>query len=132
MKKAKRQFWLIWAIVMIASFGLLFAGVRLLLGNPVTVQNTIAYLLVSFTFGIISGALFLFKRKYAFVFFIAGLIVGFFEMSRIFVGNLDGWGDLVGLISLFTWAAIGLASGAAAELCHVIYLRISSSRNNRK
>ncbi len=123
---------MIWAIVMLLSFGLLFAGVRLLLGNPVTAQNIIAYLLVSFTFGIISGALFLFKRKYAFLFFIAGLIVGFFEMIRIFLGNLDGWGDLTGLISLFTWAAIGLASGAAAELCRAIYLRMSSNPNQRK
>jgi hypothetical protein len=124
-KKAKRQFWVIWAVVTISSFGLLYAGVRLLLGNPVNMQNIMAYIIISLTFGIISGALFLFKRKYAFILFIAGLAVGFFEMSRLFLGNSGGWGDLIGLISLFTWAAIGLAGGAVVELCRVLYRKIN-------
>jgi len=130
MKKANTNFWIIMCIVMISSFILLLAGVKLLLGNPITAQNLIAYLILSFIFSVVSSTLYLLKRKIAFVLFIAGLVIGFFEMSRMFLSDLSGWGDLVGLMSLFTWAAIGLGSGAAAELCRFIYKKINPGHND--
>ena len=129
MEKEKRNFWIIWSIVTAVSFVLLFAGVKLLLGNPISPQNILAFLILSIIFGVISSTLYLLKRKAACILFIAGLAVGFFEMNRIFLGDMGGWGDLVGLISLLTWAGIGLGSGVVFELSRYIYKKINSRKD---
>lgn len=124
MKKIKLNFWLIWFAVTAVSMIALFSGVRFLLKHPVTPQNIVAYFILSSLFGVISASLYLIKRKTACMLFILGLAVGFFEMWRIFLNGMGGWGDLVGIISLFTWAAIGLGCGATFELCHYVYRKL--------
>ena len=128
MEKPGKIFWAVWAVVSVASFVLFLAGIMLLLGNPLVPQNFTVILILSFLFGLLASALYLLKRKTAFYLFLAGLTVGFFEMSRLFLSNSDGWGDLAGIASLFTWVAIGLASGGAAELCWFLYKKISGRR----
>lgn len=128
MERPGKNFWAVWAVVSAASFVLFLAGIRLLLGNPVVPQNFTAILIVSFLFGMLASALYLLKRKTAFYLFLAGLTVGFFEMSRLFLINSGGWGDLAGIASLFTWVAIGLAGGGAAELFRLLYKKISGKR----
>jgi len=130
MRIEKRNFWIIWLIVTAVSFALLFAGVKLLLGNPITAQKIFAFLILSFIFGVIPSTLYLLKRKTACILFLAGLAVGFFEMSRIFLGDMGGWGDLVGIISLLTWAGIGLGCGAAFELSRYVYKKIVSHKDD--
>jgi hypothetical protein len=128
MEKPGKNFWAVWAVVSVASFVLFLAGIMLLLGNPISPQNFTAILILSFLFGLLASALYLLKRKIAFYLFLTGLTVGFFEMSRLFLSNSGGWGDLAGIASLFTWVAIGLASGGTAELCRFFYKKISGRR----
>jgi hypothetical protein len=125
MERPGKNFWIVWAVVSVASFVLFLSGITLLLGNPIVPQNFTAILIVSFLFGMLASTLYLLKRKIVFFLFLVGLTVGFFEMSRLFLINTDGWGDLTGTASLFTWAAIGLASGGVAELCRFLYKKIS-------
>jgi hypothetical protein len=130
MKKTKRNFWIIWLIVTAASFLLLFAGVKLLLGNPVTSQNILAYFILSFIFGVVAATLYLLNRKSACILFIIGLAVGFFEMSRMFLSDMSGWGDLIGLMSLLIWSGIGLGAGITAELVQFVYKKINSHKDD--
>lgn len=128
MERLGKNFWAVWAIVSVTSFVLFLAGIMLLLGNPITPQNFTSILILSFLLGMLASALSLLKRKTAFYLFLAGLTVGFFEMSRLFLNNPSGWGDLAGIASLFTWITIGLASGGTAELCRFLYKKVSGSR----
>jgi len=131
MKKSKRNFWIIWFLVTVLSFSLLFLGIRFILGNQITMQNVIAYLVVSLIFGATTSTLYLLQLKIACIALLAGLLVGFFDMYRIFLTDLDGWGDLVGLISLFTWMAIGLCIGAVGQFGLFVYKKISTHRNKQ-
>lgn len=131
MKKLKINFWIIWFLVTTMSFGLLFLGIRFILGNQITLQNMIAYLVVSLIFGAATSTLYLLQLKVACVALLSGLLIGFFDMYRIFLTDLDGWGDLVGLISLFTWMAIGLFIGAVGQLGVFLCKKISSRRNKQ-
>jgi hypothetical protein len=129
MKGTKRNFWIIWLVVMALSFVLLYAGVAILLGNPITVQNCMAFLILSFIFGVVSSTLYLLKQKTSCVLFVVGLIIGFFDMGRIFLSDMGGWGDLAGLMSLLTWVTIGLICGAAVALSRYVYKIISSHKS---
>ncbi|MDF2631612.1 MAG: hypothetical protein K0Q85_208 [Caproiciproducens sp.] len=125
MGKSKRNFWIIWLIVTTISFLLFFLGIKFILGSQITVQNTMAYIIVSLVFGAVSSCLYLLKLKIACVALIAGILVGFFEMYRMFFNDLNGWGDLVGLMSLFTWMVIGLCAGAVGQFGYFLYKKIS-------
>ncbi len=131
MKKLKRNFWMILLMVTVISFLLLFLGIKLILGSPLTVQNIIAYIIVSLIFGAASSALYLLQLNIACVALISGLLIGFFEMYYVFFNDLNGWGDLVGLISLFTWMAIGLCAGAVGQFGWYLYKKISSHRQKQ-
>ena len=70
--------------------------------------------------GVSSGFCFM-KTKIGLVIFIIGLLVGYFEMYRKFIINLDGWGDLAGLFTLLAWSIIGLICGIAIQLTWHFY-----------
>ncbi len=129
MEKSKRNFWIIWFMVTIISFLFFFLGIKFILESQITVQNVIAYIIVSFIFGAISSCLYLLKLKIACATLIAGIFVGFFEMYRMFFNDLNGWGDLVGLMSLFTWMVIGLCAGTIGQFGYFLYKKF---RTNKK
>ncbi len=129
MEKLKRNFWIIWIMVTIISFLFFFLGIKFILESQITVQNVIAYIIVSLLFGAISSCLYLLKLKIACAALIVGIIVGFFEMYRMFFNDLNGWGDLVGLMSLFTWMAIGLCAGTIGQFGYFLYKKL---RTNKK
>ena len=112
-------------MVSILSFLFFLLGIKFILESQITIQNVIAYIIVSLIFGAVSSSLYLLKLKIACIALIAGLIVGFCEMYRMFFNDLNGWGDLVGLMSLFTWMVIGLCSGVIGQFGYFIYKKIS-------
>lgn len=128
MDKSKKNFWVIWSLVSIISFLLFLLGTKYLLGIQITVQNTIAYIIVSFIYGTVSSSLYLLKLKIVCVTFLTGLLVGFFQMFRMFFNDIGGWGDLAGLMSLFTWMAVGLCVGVVSQLGWYVYKKISLHR----
>ena len=132
MKKSKRNFWIIWLMVTVISFSLLLLGVKLILGNQITAQNIIAYIIVSLMFGAVSSTLYLLNLNISCIALISALLIGFFEMYRVFFNDINGWGDLVGLISLFTWMAIGLFAGAVGQFGWYLYKKISPSHGEKQ
>ncbi len=93
------------------TFILLIFAVRVLLGTPLESENYMAFLIFSLTVGTITSVLIYTGARIAAGMFIFGIGLGFFEMYRVFMRDMAGWGDLIGLFSLFFWAAIGLGSG---------------------
>lgn len=105
----------------VASFVLLLLGVLVVLGNEVTGQNYFAYAIFSSAVGIITAVLYKFQFKIAGTFFLLGLVVGYIEMYRAFRSGMDGWGDLIGILSLFMWAIAGLLIGVVFQLGRYLY-----------
>jgi hypothetical protein len=121
LKLERKQSWLVGLTVAIASFITFFIGVKLVLGNEITLRNITAYIIFSILVGIIASILTFFTLKIAAITFILGLIVGFFQMYISFLKDMSGWGDLVGVMSLVVWIIIGLAVGLLIQLG--IYLK---------
>lgn len=115
-------------MVAVFSFGLLWIGVSLFLGQTVNTQNLLAYALLSIVFGGLSGAFYALEMKATFMIFIIALLVGYFLMFWQFIAGLDGWGDLTGLLYLFMCAGIGLAAGLLVQL---IWYLIRRTRKRR-
>lgn len=105
----------------VLSFVLLFIGVSQVLGNTIELPNIIAYLVFSLLVGIVIGSLGYFNLKFAFIFTVLGFIVGFFEMYRAFIAGMTGWGDLIGILSLFMWVIVGLGLGLITQLGFYLY-----------
>ncbi len=129
MTVTKRNFWIIWASVTIVSFIAFFVGIRFVLNSTVLARNIIAYLIVSLIFGAVSSALYLLKMKIANISFLIGILIGFFEMYRVFWSDLSGWEDLAGFMSMFLWTGIGLGVGVLAQLGRYFYLKFRSREN---
>jgi len=109
--------------VAIISFIMLFLGVKGVLAQEVNIQNILVYIGFSVLIGIVTSLLVFFRFKVIFVTFMVGLVVGFFEMYRAFIDGLSGWGDLVGILSLFIWVISGLVTGILAQLGYYLYKR---------
>lgn len=120
--RQKLYFWVGLALFLL-SFLLLFIGVRVVLGNPVSFRNAIAFMGYAFLAGALGGVLMFFKMKGGLITFILGLGIGFFEMYRLFFRNLSGWGDLVGIMTLFMWSLLGLGIGLCVEVIRFILKR---------
>ena len=115
-KAQKEYYWKIGLLVSIISFILLIIGVSQVLGSKLSIKNLAAYLGFSLAAGLIALLLVRFGFKIALIFFLAGLIIGFIEMYRLFFNDSSGWGDLAGLISLFMWVFMGIGVGVFAQL----------------
>lgn len=119
----KKHFLRMGTYVFLVTFLLLVFAVRFILGNPLETQNYIAFLILSSMAGIITSVLIYSQARIAAGFFIFGLGLGFFEMYRVFSRDMAGWGDLIGLISLFMWAVIGLGAGLLIQIGLKIFQR---------
>lgn len=118
----RKQFLRMGFLVTISTFVLLAFAVGFILRAPLESQNYLAFLIFSLITGIITAVLIYTDARIVAGFFLFGLGMGFFEMYRVFMRDMAGWGDLIGLMSLFFWAAIGLGVGmlgqAGAKLLH--------------
>ena len=120
---AKKNYLVIGLIAAVISFILLFVGVGVVLGNEFTTGNIVAFTGFSILVGSLVALMIFFTYKIVFFTFIAGLVIGFFEMYRAFMSGMSGWGDLIGLLSLFIWTVSGLGSGICAEVGYHFYKR---------
>ncbi len=123
----RKKYWIVGVIVFISSLLLLLIGVRGILGNAIDYQNLIAYLIFSLIAATISAILVGFQFKIIMVSYMTGLIVGFFEMFRTFFNRMSGWGDLIGIVSLFLWMTIGLGLGIVAQFGYYLYTRFKKT-----
>lgn len=99
---------------------LLILGVKYVLGQDLVIMNFVAFAAFSVAVGVIAGALLMYKLNKAFYIFTAGLVIGFIELFRSFLVGKDGWGDLVGILSLFIFTSFGLVIGLIVE--GILYL----------
>jgi hypothetical protein len=102
-------------IVALISFAFIFGGMKFIVGSALSAQNITAYAVFSIILGAVSSVFYHYRLKYALIIFLIGTGIGYFEMFRRFTNNLDGWGDLAGIISLFFWVGIGFTAGLAVQ-----------------
>ena len=127
LKLEKKQYWIVGLSVAMASFTLFFLSVKVVLGSQVTFKNIIAYMIFSLLVGAVASFFIFFRLKIAFLTFIIGLVLGFFEMYRAFFKGMSGWGDLVGVMLLGIWVIIGLGIGILVQLGLYLYKRFKTS-----
>lgn len=119
MKKHKSIY--IGLIVAAISFVLMYTGIRFINNTELTTQNIVYYVLFSLVLGGISTIFHFYKLKYALRFFITGIAIGYFELFRSLMADLNGWGDLAGILSLFMLIIIGLIAGIIVQVAHFFY-----------
>ncbi len=107
-------------IMIVISMFLLILGVKYVLGQDLVIMNFVAFAAFSVAVGVIAGALLMYKLHKAFYIFTVGLVIGFIELFRSFIIGNDGWGDLVGILSLFIFTSFGLVIGLIVE--GILYL----------
>lgn len=117
----KKNFWAVGIIVGMSTFSLLLIGIKVILGNELIARNLLAFIGLSLLTGIIALFLVYFKLKLSAALFIIGLVIGFFEMYRAFLGDMSGWGDLIGIMSLFMWSITGLVVGILVQVGRFLY-----------
>lgn len=110
-----RNYGKIAGITVVLSLFLLILGVKYVLGQDLVIRNFVAFTVISVLVGTISGALLFYKLKITYYLFTAGLLIGFTELFRSFISGKEGWGDLVGILSLFIFTAFGLVVGLITE-----------------
>jgi hypothetical protein len=123
----KRKYWLVGLIMAIITFVLVFIGVKVVLGNAVTIQNVVFYIVFSGLVGGLTATMVFFKLKASFILFLTGLLIGFFEMYRAFFNRMTGWGDLIGIISLLIWGIIGLGVGIVIQFIIYAYKKFNKN-----
>ena len=94
---------------------LLILSVKYVLGQDLVIMNFVAFAAFSIAVGAIAGALLTFKLRKGFYIFTVGLVLGFIELFRSFLGGKEEFGDLVGILSLFILTCFGLVIGLIVE-----------------
>lgn len=115
---------IIGVIIAVLAFINIFVSVRVILLNAVSVNNFIAYIVLSIVLGMIGGIFYYFRYKIAFYIFIICSVIGFIQMYRMFLEGLDGWGDLAGFLSLLTWIIIGFILGIGLQFILFLYKKM--------
>ncbi|HKM32387.1 MAG TPA: hypothetical protein VJX95_02340 [Oscillospiraceae bacterium] len=120
-RQSRKYFWVVGIVVSLVAFVLLLVAIGIVLQNDVGMDNLLAFLIASVIFGAIAALIFYLRATIALTLYLLGIGAGFVEMYRIFYSKLDGWGDLIGLASLWTWSAIGLIAGVVVQLLYYLY-----------
>ena len=120
----KNNFRVVGLTVTIISFLMLLIGVKVILGNELIARNILAFMGFSVLTGMIALLLVYFRFKLSAVLFIVGLVIGFFEMYRAFLSDMSGWGDLIGIMSLFMWSITGLGVGILVQFGRYLYRKL--------
>ncbi len=103
-------------------------GIREILGHEVGIRNIAVYLIFSLVIGLLASAFMFYRLRIVLVLFVSGWAIGFFEMYRAFINGMSGWGDLVGIMSLFTWCILGLGLGLIIQIGYYIYKKLKEKR----
>lgn len=119
----RKHAWMFAAALGVLSAILLYTGVSSVLHRTTEVRNLAAYMVLGLIIGVIAFVMLYFRFLTAFLVYFAGILVGFFEMFRAFIGGMSGWGDLIGIVSLLVWIGLGLVAGILAQLGQYLYNR---------
>lgn len=126
----RKNYWIIGLGIAAFSFIMFFIGVKVILGNEININNFVSLLGFSVLTGIIVLFLIYFNLRISFLSFITGLVFGFIIMYLNFMNEMSGWGDLIGILSLFTWTAIGLVLGLLLQSGYFLYGKLKKRSNN--
>lgn len=105
----------------LVTFVLLIIGLRNVLGQEVEILNFIAFSVFGLIIGIIVATLLFYKFKIACSIFLIVLIIAFFEMFRNYIQNVNGQGDLTGILSLFIITSFGLVIAVITDFVLRLY-----------
>lgn len=105
----------------LSTFVLLIIGLRNVLGQEIEILNFIAFSVFGLIIGIICATLLFYKLKIAFPIFIVVLIIAFFEMFRNYIQDVNGQGDLIGILSLFIISSFGLVIAVIVDFVLSLY-----------
>lgn len=105
----------------VVTFALFVFGIKIVLKAEIDISNIFAYFVTSLVFGGVAGLLGKLRSQIPLYVYLVSLAIGFVYMISTFARGLDGWADLVGLLSLFMIAGIGLATALLVQM--VIYFR---------
>jgi hypothetical protein len=92
----------------LVSFVLLVVGLRNVLGHDMEILNFVAFSVFSLIIGIAFTTLLFYKLKIAFYMFSVVFVIAFFELFRSYIQDINGQGDLIGILSLFIITSFGL------------------------
>jgi hypothetical protein len=119
----KKNFWKIGLCVAILSFITFAISMNVFSAMELDINNYFGYMVFSLIAGIVAAIFIYFRFKIAFLTFAVGLIMGFLLMLRAFLSDLSGWEELVGVMNLMMWSALGLGLGLLIQLGTYIYKR---------
>lgn len=120
-KIGRQHFALAGAIMGVLTIVLILIGVIGVLEDPLYSRNLMIYVSFGILVGMVTAALIFFGLRITGNFFLAGLLLGFFEMFRGFFNKSNGWGDLIGILSVFLWPAAALCLGLVIQAGHHLY-----------
>ncbi|MCM3743724.1 hypothetical protein M3193_06180 [Sporosarcina luteola] len=109
------KLWKIGFFTALTSFVLLILGIRTILGTELVFKNYLTFGVFSLTVGILASSLLFYKMKIAFRIFMASLVLGFAEFFRSFLMDKNGFGDLIGVLSLFIITTFGFGLGIIVQ-----------------
>lgn len=101
------KLWKIGFFTGLTSFVLLILGIRTILGTDLTFKNYLAFGVFSLTVGIIAAVMLFYNMKIAYRVFMVALVLAFAEFFRSFLMNTDGFGDVIGVLSLYMITSFG-------------------------
>jgi hypothetical protein len=111
----------------VLTFALFYIGVALILGNPLVLENYLAFAVFSLLVGIISACFVFFNLSIGFLIFTLGYVIGFGSMFLAFYDGMTGWGDLIGLIQMMFILGIGLATAVIVEIVLLIIKKVKKA-----
>lgn len=103
----ENKLWKIGFFTGLTSFVLLILGIRTILGTELTFKNYLAFGVFSLTVGIIAAVMLFYNMKIAYRVFMVALVLAFAEFFRSFLMNTDGFGDVIGVLSLYMITSFG-------------------------
>ena len=92
----------------LSTFVLLVVGLRNVLGIDIEILTFVAFAVFGLIIGIACASLLFYKLRVAFPIFCVALIIAFFDMFRSYIQDINGQGDLLGILSLFIITSFGL------------------------
>ncbi|HEX5564707.1 MAG TPA: hypothetical protein VFX34_07080 [Sporosarcina sp.] len=109
------KLWKIGFFTGLTSFVLLILGIRTILGTELVFKNYLTFGIFGLTVGILASSLLFYKMKIAFRIFMVALVLGFAEFFRSFLMDTNGFGDLIGVLSLFIITTFGFGLGVIVQ-----------------
>lgn len=128
LKLEKKYFWIAGLITTALTFSMILIGEGIILKNNIELKSITVFLGFSLLAGAASAVLMFFRLKIAFLCFILGLAFGIFQMFKMFLNGMSGWGDLVGAFLLIAMTITGLGVGISAQYGFYLYKKLKVSK----